>query len=117
MAKTEIMRARIMFDWAGNIYDWDIDWPLPFFPSKGETFDFKSFVDAGIIKDFEDVVFVGRDRYVGLEKSIMDMLQNEYNTVIENINWRATSIEIELTTTLYRRRDSMGYNLWKEKIE
>ena len=31
MAKTEFMRARIMFDWAGNVYDWDIDWPLPFF--------------------------------------------------------------------------------------
>lgn len=117
VAKTEFMRARIMFDWAGNIYDWDIDWPLPFFPNKGETFDFKSFVDAGIIKDFKDVVFVGLERHEGLEKSIMDMLQNEYNTVIENINWRATSIEIELTTTLYRRRDSMGYNLWKEKKE
>ena len=35
VAKTEFMRARIMFDWAGNVYDWDIDWPLPFFPRKG----------------------------------------------------------------------------------
>lgn len=109
------MKTRIMFDWAGNIYDWYIDWPHPVFPHKGETLDFKSFVDTGIIKDFKDVVFVGHDRYEGLEKSIMDMLQNEYNTVIENINWRATFIEIELTTTLYPRRDSLGYRLWEEK--
>lgn len=109
------MKTRIMFDWAGNIYDWYIDWPLPFFPSKGEIFDFSSFIETGVISDFKDVKFVGRWRYRGLERSIMDMLQNSYDTVIENVNWRATCVEIELGTTLYLRRDSMGYNLWEEK--
>lgn len=111
------MKARIMFDWAGNIYDWYIDWPLPFFPSKGETFNFEGFINNGVIKDFKDVVFVGCFRYEGLEKSIMDMLQNDYDTIIENINWRPTCVEIELTTTLYSRRDnSDGCLLWEEKL-
>lgn len=111
------MRARIMFDWAGNIYDWYIDWPLPFFPSKGETFNFRSFVEEGVIEDFKDVMFVGQWRYDGLERSIMSMLQNDYHTVIENINWGVSYVEIELTTTLYLRTDSSGYSLWKEKRE
>lgn len=117
MAKTEIMKARIMFDWAGNIYDWYIDWPLPFFPSKGETFAFSSFIDTGAIKDFKDVEFVGVWRYLGLERSIFDMLQNDYCTFIENINWRATCVEIELGTTLYLKQDASGNVLWKEKRE
>lgn len=104
-----------MFDWAGNIYDWYIDWPLPFFPSKGETFNFLSFIEAGVISDFKDVRFVGRWRYDGLEKSITGMLQNDYHTVIGNINWGATCVEMELATTLYLERDSSGNLLWEEK--
>lgn len=104
-----------MFDWAGNIYDWYIDWPHPVFPHKGETFNFMSFVEEGVIEDFKDVMFVGQWRYDGLEKSIMSMLQNDYHTVIENINWGVSYVEIELTTTLYLRTDSSGYSLWEEK--
>lgn len=111
------MTTRIMFDWAGNIYDWYIDWPYPFFPSKGETFDFGSFVDLGIIKDFEDVEFIGVYRYKGLKRSIYDMLQNAYDTFIENINWGADRVEIELATTLFLKRDSLGSYLWEEKRE
>ena len=95
------MKTRIMFDWAGEIYDWHIDWHLPYFPHIGETLEFSSLVDDGIIKDFKDIHFKGLQKYRGLEKSILGMLQNPYHTKIVNINWMSSGAEIEIATTLY----------------
>jgi hypothetical protein len=103
-----------MFDWAGTIYDWYIDWPYPIFPTVGETFAFGEFVTDGIIKDFKDVHFEGRSRYAGLKRSIFDMLQNDYHTKIVNVNWRPHVIELEITTTIYNNYDSGICSLWKE---
>ena len=45
------------------------------------------------------------------------MLSNEYNTKVVSVNWTGTGIEIEITTDMYQQRDSIGSNLWEEKIE
>lgn len=107
------MKVRIIFDWAGNIYDWWIDWPHPFFPSVGDTFEITSFIDEGFIKNYKNVKFKGRFKYEGLESSILSMLQNCYNTKINNINWMANGAELEITTDLFEK-DSI---LWDEITE
>ena len=107
------MKVRIMFDWAGTIYDWYIDWEMPFFPRKGDTFEFSEFVDEEVIKDFKDIRFKGRYKYAGLEKSILGMLQNAYNTKIVNINWMPRKVELQITTDLFDNDSS----LWEEILE
>ncbi|ERK38669.1 hypothetical protein HMPREF9135_1883 [Segatella baroniae F0067] len=56
-------------------------------------------------------------RYRGLEVSLEGLLSNEYNTKVVSVNWTGTGIEIEITTDMYQQRDSIGSNLWEEKIE
>lgn len=109
--KHNSMRVRIMFMFAGELNDWWIDWFLPFFPSKGETFDIIEFVECGIIKDFKDKTFEGCVRYHGIKKSMYDMLFDGYNVEIENIHWCPRHIEIELKPTDYNR------DYWKEVNE
>ena len=104
------MKVRIMFDWAGNIYEWIIDWYLPYFPSVGDTLEFQDFVEKGIIKDFKDVKFKGRYKYDGLETSIYHMLQNCYQNKIVNINWLSDSVELEITSVIYENES----RLWDE---
>lgn len=85
-----------------------------------DTLGIQSFIEEGHIKaDEEDVVFKGSDlyRYRGLEVSLEKLLSNEYNTKVVSVNWTGTGIEIEITTDMYQQRDSIGSNLWEEKIE
>lgn len=120
VSKRRYMEVRILFCWAGNVYNWRGTWPFSCVPSPGDTLGIQSFIEEGHIKaDEEDVVFKGSDlyRYRGLEVSLEGLLSNEYNTKVVSVNWTGTGIEIEITTDMYQQRDSIGSNLWKEKIE
>ena len=112
------MELRILFCWAGNIYNWRGTWPFSCVPSPGDTLGIQSFIEKGHIKaDEEDVVFKGSDlyKYRGLEVSLEGLLSNEYNTKVVSVNWTGTGIEIEITTDTYQQRDSIGTNLWEEE--
>ena len=112
--KGDVMKVRIMFDWAGNIYEWIIDWGLPFLPTVGDTFALMDFVEKGIIKDFKDVKFRGVFRYDGLEKNISGMFINSYNTRVVGRTWNADIVEIEIATNLFDATDENGIYLWKD---
>lgn len=112
------MKVRILFCWAGNVYNWSGTWPFSCIPSPGDTLAIQSFVDKGYIKaDEKDVVFEGSStgRYKGLEVSLEGLLSNEYHTKVVSVNWTGTGIEIEVTTDIYQQRDDIGFNLWDER--
>lgn len=112
------MEVRILFCWAGNVYNWRGTWPFLCVPSSGDTLGIQSFIEEGHIKaDEEDVVFKGSKigRYRGLEVSLEELLSNEYNTKVASVNWTGKGIEIEITTDIYQQRDGIGSNLWDEK--
>lgn len=112
------MEVRVLFCWAGNVYNWRGTWPFSCVPSPGDTLGIQSFIEEGHIKaDEEDIVFKGSNigRYRGLEVSLEKLLSNEYNTKVVSVNWTGKGIEIEITTDIYQQRDDIGSNLWDEK--
>ena len=44
------MEVRILFCWAGNIYNWRGTWPFSCVPSPGDTLGIQSFIEEGHIK-------------------------------------------------------------------
>lgn len=112
------MELRILFCWAGNVYNWYGKWPFPAVPSPGDTLSIQSLIEEGVVEAEKDnIVFRGScpGRYRGLEVSLEGLLSNDYNTKVVSVNWTGKGIEIEITTDIYQERDSIGSNLWKEK--
>lgn len=114
------MEVRIMFCWAGNVYNWYGSWPFPCVPSPGDTLSIQSLIEEGVVKAGEaNIVFKGCKigRYAGLEVSLEGLLSNDYNTKVVSVNWKGKGIEIEITTDIYQERDSSGTGLWYENRE
>lgn len=112
------MRVRVIFCWAGNVYDWYGDWPFPCVPSPGDTLAIATFVEDGVLEaEQKNVVFEGSStgRYAGLEVSLDGLLSNPYNTKVVSVNWTGTSVELEVTSDIYQERDSLGFHLWEER--
>ena len=54
------MELRILFCWAGNVYNWYGKWPFPVVPSPGDTLSIQSLIEEGVVEAEKDnIVFRG----------------------------------------------------------
>jgi len=111
------MKLRIIFCWAGNVYNWYGRWPFPCVPCTGNTISIQSFIEKGHVRAEvpHDIVFCGCGRYLGLEVSLQGMLFNDYNTKVVSVNWVGEGMEIYVTTDIFAQKDHLGIDLWEEK--
>jgi hypothetical protein len=100
------IRVNINFYWADERFEWDLDWPLPMLPRKGDFFNLNDFIDNGYIKDWEDVEFKGNGIYTGVTTSLAGLLSDDFKVYVKEVVWNADFVWITLETTLFGEHET-----------